>query len=463
MGSAEETAPSPGKSSKEVKATVPGYGPLGKMSGLHEHLLSSPDVRSLDLRATLMGCSEWPDRWNLPFRLTGEDAGAYPPLTSLRLEGYEFNQSDWNDALPERRDAWGYLNWANSYVLRRLWPLWRDVPVERREMTNLQLWLEAMDWSKLEDLALISGVEPHFAELATPHLVSLRSLEVRSGRRGTTHAAAGKLICELPAGADLVNLTWAGAWDPKALDPVLQRHGATLRRLEVYAKEPWRRNPEVAAVLTAAQIRAVGAGAPKLEHLTLTLDRNDGVWPWEVLEALATELPELASADIWLELAADCMRDKPQSPYMRRGEQEGESCSRGAEFREPRLTAASAAEVFAFLRAKNSAVGGGDGDGGGKLQRVTFYIGDWSRPWDGPLYIPGWLEYRRGKVECSVTDGGKEVCEHVVSEEGGIQWANEDFLVDPMHYEEVGGGVEAARVDEEIDEELRKLEAQMEL
>ena len=41
---------------------------------------------------------------------------------------------------------------------------------------------------------------------------------------------------------------------------------------------------------------------------------------------------------------------------------------------------------------------------GGQLQDLTLKVGDWTPPWDGPLYFPPWLESRKAEVLCTEAD-----------------------------------------------------------
>ncbi len=68
---------------------------------------------------------------------------------------------------------------------------------------------------------------------------------------------------------------------------------------------------------------------------------------------------------------------------------------------------------------------------GTPLTDITFWAGDWSRPGDGPLYMPPWIEGRRAKVVCSVarsnSDGAKRegTCPGVCKVEVVVQYWEE--------------------------------------
>ncbi|KAK9772669.1 putative F-box domain protein [Seiridium cardinale] len=431
----EPTCPANNK----IETTVPGsgYDALGTMKDVHEQLMACHNVKSLDLRVTLMGCSDWPDRWNFPFRLAGGDI--HPNLTTLKLEGYEFSQSDWKDALPKGYSFNQLQMWINFYGLQKWYPLWRDTAAERRYMTNMQLWLEAMDWTKLESLTLTNNVDQCFFELATPHLTGLKSLQIHSDT-SEARSAALQVITALPAETILTNLTWADSWSPEGFSRIIERHGETLQHLELYSKGPWSRKEDLA--LTISQLGMIASKMPKLQHLSLSMNRN-GSWPWDNLAALA-HIKSLVSTNIWLELQEDRMHDQPAHGGTLSNHDQGKD---GDRFRCPALNVTSATHLFTYLIKENK---------GGNLQSVNLYIGDWNRPWDGPIYDPSWLEGRRGKVECSIMNSqglkktnGDGFCIHTVDEVAPGRLG--DIYLDDFTDDWYG------------DQELEQLQLQMEL
>lgn len=389
-----------------LKGTVPGWRSeqgFGTMAEAHQILLACPNITSLDIRVSLIGCSQWPDRWNFPFRLAGGDV--YPNITSLAIDGFDFLQNDWEDSLPRGYTPRALLTWANFNGPRKWFSLWRDTPRERRNLTNLQLWLEAMDWTKLESLTL--NRDTYFDKLAAPQLKALKSLTVGSGYDITS------LITSLPEEAALANFSWGHMWNISSLEPLLTRHGKTLKRLDLHANNG-------GLPMSSSKIEAMCNQTPYLEHLSLSLARN-GSWPWEALRSLAG-LENLVSADIWLELEADCMRHAPAREHWRK------PCGNDSEFREPRLNASSAMEIYSFIL---------DNTKSSNLANVTFYIGDWGPPWDGPIYDPYWLEGRNGKVECTRESLGGPRCSHTVKDEGGFPW--NEVLMDDSLWVSIGG------------------------
>lgn len=425
-----------------LKASIPGYNePMITMVDVHAHLLGCRDtIEHLDLRIYLSGCSEWPDRYNLPFPYAGGNDSSseqqqgnssssyyYPALKSLKLEGYEFEQSDWADIQPWK---WGYSWWLRSGKLFPWWGLWRSASLERLRMSNLDLWLEAMDWGALERLEFVAGVPAYFVDMGARHLTSLKDLTIGAGRDGPRNATTRLFTTALPPEVRLERLAWVdNCWDHAALEPILDRHGPSLRRLEIWSYEPeypTRCDSDVVA-LDVSQIQRISAGAPNLEHLALKVHRTgeDDAWPLEAFEAVAA-IPQLASAEVWLDLAADCMRGVSADPYAYG--KKAPRCKAGQEYRLPMLNLTSASNIFSFLREKKRELGHVE------LERVTFRAGDWYRPWDGPIYEPSWLEGRWTGVECSIfrEDGSRaetleDMCRLLTEKEWGARWGFDDY------------------------------------
>ncbi|KAK8054157.1 hypothetical protein PG996_013458 [Apiospora saccharicola] len=104
------------------------------------------------------------------------------------------------------------------------------LPPEQRAKTNLELWVDAMDFSSVEELSIYSfhyndGESP---ELLINHLLprvpNLRSLTVAD-----THL--NELILAMPSNA-LQHLTYLGPGPSENLDPILQKHAESLTSLD---------------------------------------------------------------------------------------------------------------------------------------------------------------------------------------------------------------------------------------
>lgn len=382
------------------------------VSEVHDCLVACrANVTALDLRVALMGCSEWPDRWNLPFDLAGTDE--FPALEELSLEGYDFREQEWYRVAPKK----GYQ--SSEWLIDRATLLFSDaiksyfkwffLPDAQRLKTNLELWLDAMDFSKLRTLTLkddgttkMSG--DALVKRLPEALKGLTSLTITgSWRRRRDGEDAGwparDFILNLSPEASLAHLSWVDGsmCDDDVVEAVLQRHGSSLTGLE------WRNSEAVVSerpVFSVDQLRRLSSLAPNLKSLSIDMNRKKNAWPERDLEALAGSLPRLTNLTIYWELQSDCRRAAAsKDPYMVGGCDE--ACNGPDQLAAPRLDETSGEALFHLLRRAKT---------GEELTSVTFRAGDFSRPWDGPIYFPEWLEGRKVWVECSVLreDGSRK-------------------------------------------------------
>ncbi|KAK7417850.1 hypothetical protein QQX98_004325 [Neonectria punicea] len=384
------------------------------------------NIVELDLYASVFGCSNFPRRYNLPFNLDGSDR-YLSSLRVLKLEAYDFDGRDWegiqrhcpiwsnkDGAWPLDRpswESWVYnVLWDIDYTCFRLIGSWwvtsgnalrwynaSKLSPEKRTKTNLELWLEAMDFSQIHTLAIKETHHPTIkGDALFNHLPaalpSLRSLTV--GGPWTDFGAA--TLPKTPPARDfilafppssLTNLTWLdnSSCDEEIFNKVLQHHGQTLKQLE------WRNSElryKLRPILSIDQIQQLGALAPDLQDLTIDLNREGSdSWPHAKLDALATSLPKLTSLTIYFELATECGRKRLNDEYT--GAYTGPKY-----FVQPLLETSSAREMFKRLRAAKV---------GEELTTVRFRAGDWTRSYHGGLRDgPSWLEGRRVDIKCTV-------------------------------------------------------------
>ncbi|KAF2660595.1 hypothetical protein K491DRAFT_36989 [Lophiostoma macrostomum CBS 122681] len=363
------------------------------MVAVHEALTTCPNISSLDLRVTLMGCSSWPDRFNFPFRLAGGER--YPALKELRLEGYNFDERPWEKlALGKSYGLPWYeslTEWLLSGTARKWWNA-RALDIDQRNKTNLDLWLDAMDWSHLEALAVLDRPLPL---KDVPRLRSLEKLDLS----GSDVENAREVIQTLPS-QSLTSLTIVRSAEMLELETILSHQGKSLTVLEL-------RSPEVQSkpspAFNISELQFLPQLAPNLQHLSINVHRN-GSWPLGTLEAISTN-PSLRSVDIWFDIVSECRRQKPEAPHIRdvrkwEATHGVDACNGEDQYQRPYIDQSSSLELFRYMRVKKI---------GQELANVTFWVGDWTRAWDGPLYFADWLEHRRSKVSCSIrAEGGEE-------------------------------------------------------
>lgn len=398
----------------EMEQRVANMSIFDTMSSVHEALISCPNITELDLTLEFGGCTELPDRWSFPFNPSGGDR--YPPLKSLRLEAYNFDEKLWDE--DERR-----LKVVQSLALLKLpWykrllsrmhtrGTWESryghwVPAAGENNTNLDFWIDAMDWSQLESLALIpyhdfDNSTSHFKLI--PHLHSLERLDFSVG----TGDAFLTFVAQLPN--NILTHLKRTSRSPSPLLPLLERQGRSMKQLELRVPEDfYAAKYAPSSAYSDAELAKIPELAPGLTHLSINLHRN-GTWPLEALEAIAS-IPSLRSADLWFDIASVCRRQRsqarrdldPQRNLAWRMQNPG-VCVDEDEYQTPFVDVDSSLELFKYMRAKNL-----DTDGGGALTNVTLWAGDWEVKDRGPWADEGnWLYGRRRRVVCTTVGKGE--------------------------------------------------------
>jgi hypothetical protein len=383
------------------------------MAEIHTAMLTCPDIATLQVRTVGSGCSEWPDRFNFPFDLRGGERYASAPLV-LSLDGYRFDESEWRWLCGPLFDDWDleYIYWMSW---RRLWDctrLYYQVPAVQRLKTNLDLWLDTMDFSRIHTLQLNytrgrNALTDQVVQKLPSRLTSLTNLAVH-------HSVAEGFILSLPK-SSLKHLSWQ---DPArdyrscredhgnlflALEPVLRHQGWSLQSLDYHSEESDTHAPPT---LSVTELGDLTKFAPGLQTLTIDLPRQPNAsgdtwdWPWDSLRLLAERLPQLTEVTIYFELASECHRrsaenngwvdeydwDRSSRPLRE------EKCVGLDHYAKPLLNETTAARMARFLTQHKS---------GQRLRSVKFRAGDWGRIYDGPLrFGEPWLEGRRVWVAC---------------------------------------------------------------
>jgi hypothetical protein len=355
--------------------------PPDTIASVHETLLRCPNITGLDLRVTVGGCSDWPDRWNFPFSRQGGEK--YPPLKELKLEGYEFDSGDCDETF------YGHHHYRLPWNKDMLWETWDKALCKLLPYkANIDLWLEAMDWSQIESLSIKgfdwSGTRK-FPYQIVPALKSLHKLEIQT----YDDFDAIDIVSALPWHT-LTHFTRVGGQHIH-VGELLSRQAETLESLHVRIPETWSKPGQG---IDNHDLRILWNSTPSLKHLSTHLHRN-GTWPVETLDLLAG-VPSLSSLDLYLEMQSACQREK-RTPWDR-----VDGCNGEEQFQKPFVNETSALDAFKYLR---------DHKVGEELTNVTFWVGDWERSWDGPLTVDNnyqWFEGRKAKVACSAVENASE-------------------------------------------------------
>ncbi|KAK8084354.1 hypothetical protein PG997_005625 [Apiospora hydei] len=370
----------------QLRATIPHPDSIHEVDSI---LSTCANIESLHLRIAETGCVGRTGRCSLPicfWRCT-----RYPStLRSLSLEGYRFHDTAFDYAdMPDW--WWGeYMRWMES---QDVWAWLKGLPSalfssEGNSRTNLDLWLEAMDFSSIEKLSILGfnyGESPELLiKLLLPQVPKLQSLTVGD-------AQMKEFVLAVPSNS-LTHLTFIGPGHSQNLDLILQAQGKSLTRLEWYTPENlWSTRP----LLSVAQLRNLSTAAPNLASLALDLNRDevDDDWPWDRLEALRAGMPSgLERLTVRFEMASECLRQKRPVHY----DWEEEPCTELEQYAQPLLTKESATKMARFLVE-------GPNQRPQVLSRIAFVAGD--KNFQDPDVEPTWLHGKGEDISCTALNG----------------------------------------------------------
>jgi hypothetical protein len=187
----------------------------------------------------------------------------------------------------------------------------------------------------------------------------------------------------------LTHLTWIGhPGCNSTIEDILAHQGQSLEDLEFRCDEM------SCSRFPSFNVSILPQMAPNLQRVAVNLQRN-GTWPYESLAAIAS-LPNLKTADIYMSLQSECAAERSRTIYTYYSKQRLDfdalhNCTASNQFQQPYLSELAALDLYKFMKMQRSS---------GDLGEVRFRIGDFSRPWDGPVYEPPWLEQRSLEVAC---------------------------------------------------------------
>ena len=271
---------------------------------IHLTLVRCSVVETMDVWFEVGGCTgPEVDRWNLPVEHL-QDGQRYPPLKSLKLDGYSFGGlwERYEDDTVDPRDVtdlklyddeWDrYESWdPNEYVDQRNARVKEEWEQDGEARTNLDMWIEAMDWSQLEELS-INTARSEMVEVASKLPQRLTSLKI-------LHVNSLLFIQELVPHT-IEKLRWIGRTKIGQLEQILKPHSNSLKSVEYRCDEAscsdWPQQVNISAVADLA---------PGLQHISVNMPRVNSTWPLKEIETLA-KMQSLTSADLYFRLQSDC-------------------------------------------------------------------------------------------------------------------------------------------------------------
>ncbi|KAL8774248.1 MAG: hypothetical protein Q9209_000999 [Squamulea sp. 1 TL-2023] len=181
---------------------------------------------------------------------------------------------------------------------------WIDSIIGTPPRSNAESWRDVMDWAKLEilDIELPPTI---FLDTFKDQLSSLRSLTFRPqwgfwGNEGTicdcipnAKEMRNAYVSFISGLSPLHKLSISGTGQLLSMDPLLHKHGHSLRSLTIHeferdcthqaGNETWTRPS-----MTLEELKRLRNMAPSPDSLTLDLYRERGQWPTEALDVVST-------------------------------------------------------------------------------------------------------------------------------------------------------------------------------
>ncbi|KAK1715498.1 uncharacterized protein BDZ83DRAFT_756283 [Colletotrichum acutatum] len=204
-------------SSSELRVTIPpshqspSNADYKSLDEVHDALTHCPNITSLNLRVGEIGCVGEPDRWSLPLDPAGTSR-YFPVLDTLSLEKYQFYDTDGDYLRPLR--GWTHLSawiWSGGAFG---WVKWGLLTEDQRSVNNIELWLDAMDFSKIRNLSILDYDGPLETLVESKLPQSLPSLRTLRLERSTTVDFA----LSLPPHS-LHSLSWLDAGQNQSIAP----------------------------------------------------------------------------------------------------------------------------------------------------------------------------------------------------------------------------------------------------
>jgi hypothetical protein len=289
-------------------------------------LTTCPNIKKLDITVKRAGgCVVFPTNDPYAFDFTSTN-GTIAPLESLAIDGYRFqskaNGQDWKEweaDHPERyilKMPWKYMpdsiiNYIGYPKIQSLGGLENFVlqrgtsALKPGTKTNLDIWLERMDWTNLHTFKITNPCSVTLAKLGRDTLPSLRNVEF-SGYNGNHHAILD-FLGSISASLESIHFDGISFCSMnEVVTTVVEHHGSSLRTVvlkhwtpddhyhtAVYSRSRNRRSYRFpsSSFLNVTHLIHLRDNMPGLVALDLDIEVTEE-WNYEILDTLAS-FPEL--------------------------------------------------------------------------------------------------------------------------------------------------------------------------
>ncbi|KAG4435972.1 hypothetical protein IFR05_008553 [Cadophora sp. M221] len=287
-----------------------------KMDLIHQVLLTCPNIRELDLQVWRSGCHQQSNR-SFAFNVEKYNT-TLPPLEILKVAGYRFDypaDGIWRWPLREYKKVllWPWTKLPAFMIKLAGRPLIHnaggfmseEIPSPRLEdlnTTNLDAWLEYMDWSNIHTLEIDSPDEQSLQKLGRYKLPNLKSFSVRGGCQSCS--TSDKSTLEFLTTLSPLESLALVKWKTTALDEILgviTEHHSSLKSFEFsqcrvtfckneyntdYSGCGWREHGN-GTFPNGTQLTRLFSICPDLHSLDIEI-QTSAEWDYDVFDTLAS-------------------------------------------------------------------------------------------------------------------------------------------------------------------------------
>lgn len=364
-------------------------------------LSAAPNIRELDLFLHAGGCDQGMGN-PFAFPFLSNPSVKFPPLEVLRLDGYSLN---------ERSD--GGMAWAWRGKREEWDAKWKEhldnddddaepPPFPERDAddgrTNLEAWMEAMDWSNLHTLHLAYPSKTDLDRLRGPALPSLKHLSIKAAAEwgATQDEILSFVVNGTPNLLHSISLQNMGAESGNELLKSLNTSPTLTQELRQFS---YGAGGENIFFLNQSRLSVLLVQSPNIEHLDVNVPRKfnmsmesgglfNDILSTPTLKHLTLRFPspDQHFAGMGRQSELSDSYSEMRQKYMKVKDEGDET--------DPLINHAAATKLFEDMRGRKKEA---------ELEELEFYVGYWDHRFERRLM--GNLILRVAYWKCTVSYG----------------------------------------------------------
>ncbi|KAH7312907.1 hypothetical protein BKA65DRAFT_542470 [Rhexocercosporidium sp. MPI-PUGE-AT-0058] len=354
--------------------------------------------------------------WLRQYGVVPNEKWRFPPLSKLKLSGYDLQENSDGGYAWYWRDYSNYSQEWDDWALledEETEPPARPVRMEDDGVTSLEMWLRVMDWSELGILDLSNPSGETLRLLGGKGVLpGLEHLALRGGEGTDVLGFLSGMACERGCLKSLelrgVQFGWNKKVEMSLIEILVTKHPG-LKRFSV---GDGKANGQFFSTDSLSNLTHI---LPLLESIDVDIPRpqvgDDGNWGWnwDILDPFlkVTNLKEMTirfpSPDSILArqggIAIGGMYSQIRIQYHEGGDEVDEI--------DPIVNRETLEALFGELRRRKRSVM----EEGTELENLVVYVGDWDGRYERGLLLSDNALFRVSLWECSVNEDDLEVCE----------------------------------------------------